>query len=1166
MLNLSFPNLQKQVVMKLFAMLMVFLPFIGVSQNLLVNPSFEDWDNGTSPSGWVLKQNVSKDSMNAIHLDYCAAQINNTGTSKVSQTISGLIPGDTVTIRLRYKVSAGDGADARIWSSWRSGSNNTTHNKAELQGPNTGYLPNNGGAWSSYSVTLVIPVGVDGFVFEVRSYSGATVYWDDFAFEVHQTSCDLSIYRESVSCLEVTSGVDTFEAVYHFTNGGQGVGTYNISPMALGDDPDVDTSGQLVFRGIEGDTLFISITSDSCSFTDTVMAPMCSPPMPCPDAGSVIFSELMADPTGNDNLGEYIELYNRSPDTIDLIGYRLSDLGSDLHTLSSHLYLPPNQFLVMSNSSSYPYADYVYGGDITMANNSDQILLHCQEPDSSYKLMSSVSYSNGAPFGAGASMELLCTNQPNYEFSDIDFGAGTDPFTYAGITGSCYGSPGYAGNTDTAAVTPYFLIGDAPDMVIYGETVEVTICASDSMYNTPCGWDASVTLTQISGPSVVISPSTVTAYNGCAAFTVELPAGSGCEVLIFDAYADTLHLTESLELFVFDKIAEEDFSSCANATWHAYNVQGSNIWECDSTSGTMSMNAYGDTEPISDQWLISSPIDLIPYHQPYMTFYTRERFSGSTLSLYYSTDYIGSGDPSVATWMPIAFALDTSQNGFAFGPWIFSDFVALDDAIDSSAYLAFRYYTADTDNAGEWLLKDIQIGGCVKSCLFDSVYLENVSACDTSNSQFTADVVIRYHDAPYSGQLILSGDVSDTIAVGPGGLDPDSTSYILMGVSMAADGALKTIYMQFTADTTCQYAAIDLVNSDVPPCGDGPSIYGGLIINEVWNDRSYTGATCISHESYIELLVTAHPVYDSTATRINLGGWMIDASVNDIGHLRIKNGCLNDVPVGSLLVLYNPDNIAAGISGPDESDSNMDSVYFIPVNSSCIEYSTTTGYPSATYTSADDMSCTPIWELSGFSSNLPYQARTISPIDSQIFMTMTYDPISSFPSGSASLICGNVHDLQAVEQDYTLTPGLPNANENEALVEALKTEASGDLDAVSYFHLFASGLMVACDDIVIPDCRDTLILSGIVVGVSDTLFASQVIITEGVTNLEGQLTLSAPMVILRPGFTIETPHVLQIDQTGCSHGAMRSSGHASMETDSADLDHRKAIDENRETK
>ena len=47
---------------------------------------------------------------------------------------------------------------------------------------NNSYFDNNGGAWTQYSISLTAPASADGFYFEVRTYSGAIVYWDDFSF------------------------------------------------------------------------------------------------------------------------------------------------------------------------------------------------------------------------------------------------------------------------------------------------------------------------------------------------------------------------------------------------------------------------------------------------------------------------------------------------------------------------------------------------------------------------------------------------------------------------------------------------------------------------------------------------------------------------------------------------------------------------------------------------------------------------------------------------------------------------------------------------------------------------------------------------------------------------------------------------------------------------
>ncbi len=153
---------------------------LGISaQNLVLNPGFEDWDNTTTPSGWTKAESTEQEATEVHSGTYSAKHTG--GTTDISQTIP-VTPGKTYTVSLWYKVVANDGTDARIWSYWMNGTSTLADNAAELRGPDNAYLAN-GADWQQYSATVTAPATATDFYFEVRTYSGAVVYWDDFSFE-----------------------------------------------------------------------------------------------------------------------------------------------------------------------------------------------------------------------------------------------------------------------------------------------------------------------------------------------------------------------------------------------------------------------------------------------------------------------------------------------------------------------------------------------------------------------------------------------------------------------------------------------------------------------------------------------------------------------------------------------------------------------------------------------------------------------------------------------------------------------------------------------------------------------------------------------------------------------------------------------------------------------
>jgi hypothetical protein len=158
--------------------------FYGFGQ--VVNSDLESWTNSTTLTPWTKIENVTQESTPA-NVDggtYSARQVGR--PSDLGQTINGIIPGEDYELSFWYKVIVNDGTDARIWSYWRNGETNIDNNDYDtedaIRGPKNSYLSNNSGNWVQYSITITAPATSDNFYLEVRTYSGAIVYWDDFEF------------------------------------------------------------------------------------------------------------------------------------------------------------------------------------------------------------------------------------------------------------------------------------------------------------------------------------------------------------------------------------------------------------------------------------------------------------------------------------------------------------------------------------------------------------------------------------------------------------------------------------------------------------------------------------------------------------------------------------------------------------------------------------------------------------------------------------------------------------------------------------------------------------------------------------------------------------------------------------------------------------------------
>ena len=231
-------------------LLTLFISVFSFGQEMLLNGGFENWDNDTSPTSWTKVENTTKDATEKHGGSFSAKHIG--GTKDLGQTITGIVPGDSYTITIWYKVTAGDATSARIWSYWKDNSNSNIDNndndtEGAIRGPNNAYLENNGGVWSKYETTITAPAGAAKFYFELRTYSGATVYWDDLSFMHNVASTDpiLTIAQPTDGqILDATTNVSVLIGVNNFNVAAGGAGDgyikWKLNDVAQADKTEVN--------------------------------------------------------------------------------------------------------------------------------------------------------------------------------------------------------------------------------------------------------------------------------------------------------------------------------------------------------------------------------------------------------------------------------------------------------------------------------------------------------------------------------------------------------------------------------------------------------------------------------------------------------------------------------------------------------------------------------------------------------------------------------------------------------------------------------------------------------------------------------------------------------------------------------------------------------------
>ncbi len=360
------------------------------------------------------------------------------------------------------------------------------------------------------------------------------------------------------------------------------------------------------------------------------------------------------------------------------------------------------------------------------------------------------------------------TNNGNY-WGVYDVG-GNKKFRVNDVEGqTCCGGAG-GGNNDS------FWYSDTIDISGYGTiNVYASVEASSDMETTGCNSADSVVLSYKtwSGGSwsnwidfkVFTGSIGRTVDTGCvvigSADSLILSFMAGNQANGEDYFIDSIMVSAGLctdlvfcpptltSLDHYDTLNAEDFSTCGAISWSNNTVSGSEPWGC--SGGSMTINGFGGSN--EEHWLIiNAPIDFDAQNNEVLTFITQEQYGGPDLVLfYYSSDYVGSGDPNLATWTSLGVSFnDVSTGGSYSSPFGYSEDLS---NLTGTLYLAF-YYEADGTGGGSesWLLDDILIASYTYG-------IEDVSCAGQSDGSL--DIVTTAGTSPYTFNWSTSATTED---------------------------------------------------------------------------------------------------------------------------------------------------------------------------------------------------------------------------------------------------------------------------------------------------------------------------------------------------------------------------------------------------------------------
>jgi len=316
--------------------------------------------------------------------------------------------------------------------------------------------------------------------------------------------------------------------------------------------------------------------------------------------------------------------------------------------------------------------------------------------------------------------------------------------------------------------------------------------------------DALIQTIDVNAAAVVISGNSVsfpvtTLVNGVAYyFTIDNTAFTDLANNNFAGISDNSvwsFTSSSTGLFA------SSFNACTGGAsisdgFTQYSVTGSQTWACTSfghTGNGVQMNGYDNSIPSNVQnedWLISPAYDLTGTAFPLLSYYSITAFNGLPLQLKISTNYTGSGDPSLATWTD----LNGRFPGLASNVWTLSNNINLSAFKQSNVHIAWVYHSSNDDGA-RWTLDDIAIDNSptapppVLAASTGNLEFFYTAAGSSASKQFT---VLGNDLAGGGGINISSSDGSFLLSK-----DNASFAATINFTEAEANNITKTVYVQF---------------------------------------------------------------------------------------------------------------------------------------------------------------------------------------------------------------------------------------------------------------------------------------------------------------------------------------------------------------------------------
>ncbi|HEV9035121.1 MAG TPA: choice-of-anchor J domain-containing protein [Puia sp.] len=544
---------------------------------------------------------------------------------------------------------------------------------------------------------------------------------------------------------------------------------------------------------------------------------------------------------------DFIELFNDGDTAVNLSGWSVqyaSATGSSWQVTPLGAIIPPHGFFLVGESqganATAPLPSPDVSGTISMSATSGKVLLSNSIAAQSGAnpagptVIDIVGYGPTATGFEGAPAPVLTNSTADLRTPD-GHNTGNNSADFVATAPN----PRNAAYTTQPPLVQTLVPGNNANLIPSG-TIPILV-----FNKAVAKGDGSITLVTngVNGTPIPVSDASFVVSNDTVVLHLPIAGGNRYSILVssgafVDVFGNAFPGLNSVTDWTFttfnNTIAQvlpftTSFDSCLGSGqlpngFTAYSITGAQVWDC-TTFGRDSTNLSGTTpfghaveingfasgiNNANQDWLISPRFDLSGTAFPLLGYWSRNAFAGAPLMLKISTDYTGSGDPTLAHWTDVNGKFPSQGSDV----WTSSANIDLAAFKDTSVYIAF-VYTSSTQDGSRWTVDDISL-------------VNSLTPPPPSLTLSTGNIEFGYTAAhtPATQKLIVTGnDLTGNITITSGGSFRVSADSIHFSDSVTlpaatANNTAEPVFIRFTPSST----NIQFVDSVVVAISDSTAV------------------------------------------------------------------------------------------------------------------------------------------------------------------------------------------------------------------------------------------------------------------------------------------------------------------------------------------------------